>query len=53
MGVDLMPFADNWAYLKTELAWLDRLLMLAVARQRKETKTVKKYASVAADNVSS
>ena len=53
MGVDLMPFADNWAYLKTELAWLDRLLMLAVARQRKEIKTVKKYASVAADNVSS
>ena len=53
MGVDLMPFADNWAYLKTELAWLDRLLMLAVAKQRKEVKTVKKYASVPADNVSS
>ncbi|MGB3765449.1 MAG: AAA family ATPase [Phormidesmis sp.] len=53
MGVDLMPFADNWAYLKTELAWLDRLLLLAVARQRKEIKTVKKYASVPADNVSS
>lgn len=53
MGVDLMPFADNWAYLKTELAWLDRLLMLAVARQRKEIKTVKKYASVPADSVSS
>ena len=53
MGVDLMPFADNWAYLKTELAWLDRLLMLAVARQRKEIKTVKKFASVPADNVSS
>lgn len=53
MGVDLMPFADNWAYLKTELAWLDRLLMLAVARQRKEIKSVKKFASVPADHVSS
>ncbi|PZO08419.1 MAG: hypothetical protein DCF25_22220 [Leptolyngbya foveolarum] len=53
MGVDLMPFADNWAYLKTELAWLDRLLMLAVAQQRKEIKAVKKYASVPADTVSS
>ena len=30
MGVDLLPFADNWAYLKTELNWLDRLLMLAI-----------------------
>ncbi|NJL58090.1 hypothetical protein HC928_25475 [bacterium] len=29
-------FADNWAYLKTELQWLDRVLMLAVARQRQE-----------------
>ena len=53
MGVDLMPFADNWAYLKTELAWLDRLLLLAVARQRKEIKTVKKFASIPADSASS
>ena len=53
MGVDLMPFADNWAYLKTELAWLDRLLMLAVSRQRKETKVVEKVATTAVDRVSS
>lgn len=31
-------FADNWTYLKAELHWLDRLLMVAVARQRKDTK---------------
>lgn len=53
MGVDLMPFADNWAYLKTELAWLDRLLMLAISRQRKEKKAVAKVATTAADRLSS
>lgn len=53
MGVDQLPFADNWAYLKTELAWLERLLMLAVARQKKETKEVRKVAVNRADTVSS
>ncbi|MGC1526481.1 MAG: AAA family ATPase [Phormidesmis sp.] len=53
MGVDVMPFADNWAYLRTELAWLDRLLMLAIARQRKETKVINKVATTAADRLSS
>jgi hypothetical protein len=46
-------FADNWAYLKTELNWLDRLLMLAVARQRKETKEVDRIAQSRADRVTS
>ncbi|MEL6259750.1 MAG: AAA family ATPase [Cyanobacteria bacterium J06626_6] len=53
MGVDLMPFADNWAYLKTELAWLDRLLMLAIARQRKDAYVVNKVAATHADQLSS
>ncbi|MGC1308632.1 MAG: AAA family ATPase [Phormidesmis sp.] len=53
MGVDLMPFADNWAYLKTELSWLDRLLMLSIAKQRKETKAINKVAKTTADQVSS
>jgi len=52
MGVDLMPFADNWAYLRTELCWLDRLLMLAVARQRKETTKIDKVANAKGDRVS-
>lgn len=52
MGADLLPFADNWAYLKTELSWLDRLLMLAIARQKKETKAVNKVAKTSADRVS-
>ncbi|MGB7084049.1 MAG: hypothetical protein WBD47_00740 [Phormidesmis sp.] len=53
MGADLMPFADNWAYLKTELAWLDRLLMLAIARQRKDISAINKVARTPADRVSS
>ncbi len=52
MSADLMPFADNWAYLKTELAWLDRLLMLAIARQNKEIKTISKVATTPADRLS-
>ncbi|MEM6449565.1 MAG: hypothetical protein AAF703_04530 [Cyanobacteria bacterium P01_D01_bin.105] len=52
MGVDLIPFANNWAYLKTELCWLDRLLMLAVARQRKETSKINKIANSKGDRVS-
>ncbi|MBE9078062.1 AAA family ATPase [Romeria aff. gracilis LEGE 07310] len=48
-----IPFADNWAYLKTELSWLDRLLMLAVARQRQETKDTQRLAKTPADRVSS
>ena len=53
MSVDLMPFADNSSYLRTELAWLDRLLMLAIARQRKDEKVIKKVAATPADKVSS
>lgn len=53
MGVDQMPFADNWAYLKTELTWLDRLLILAITRQKKEIKEVRKVATNQADVVSS
>ncbi|MBD2021386.1 hypothetical protein H6F43_14490, partial [Leptolyngbya sp. FACHB-36] len=47
------PFPDNWTYLKTELAWLDRLLSLAVAQQRKDTKEVNQLARSTADRVTS
>ena len=46
-------FADNWSYLRTELSWLDHLLMAAVARQRKQTKEVDRIAQNKADRVSS
>lgn len=49
----IAPFADNWAYLKTELNWLDRLLMLAVARQRQDAKVVNQVAKTAADKATS
>ncbi len=32
------PFVDNWAYIKTELQWLDRLLLLAVGRHKRDRK---------------
>ncbi|MEB3275188.1 MAG: hypothetical protein VKJ85_15530 [Prochlorothrix sp.] len=30
------PFTDNWSYIKTELNWLERLLMVAVGQQRRD-----------------
>lgn len=46
-------FADNWAYLRTELHWLERLLMAAVAKQRKETKEIDRVAQSKADRATS
>ncbi len=46
-------FTDNWAYLKAELQWLDRVLMLAIARQKKETKEVDRVAQSKADRATS
>lgn len=46
-------FSDNWTYLKTELNWLDRVLMVAVARHRKETKEVDRLSQSRADRVTS
>ncbi len=46
-------FANNWAYLRTELNWLERMLMLAVARQRKETKELDRLAQSRADRATS
>jgi ATPase family associated with various cellular activities (AAA) len=46
-------FADNWAYLKAELNWLDRVLMMAVARQRKDTKDIDRLAQSRADRATS
>jgi hypothetical protein len=47
------PFPDNWTYLRAELAWLDRVLGLAVARYRQETKEVERFARTRADRVTS
>jgi hypothetical protein len=46
-------FASNWDYLKSELRWLDQVLMLAVARQRKEVQDTDRVAQNKADRVSS
>lgn len=47
------PFSDNWGYLKAELLWLDRLLSMAIARQRHETKVVDRVARSRVDRVTS
>ncbi|XGV98185.1 MAG: hypothetical protein ACAF41_04470 [Leptolyngbya sp. BL-A-14] len=47
------PFADNWAYLRAELNWLDRVLSLAIARQRQETKVIDRAARSRGDRVTS
>jgi hypothetical protein len=46
-------FADNWAYLRTELRWLDQVLMVAIARQRQETHDVERIAQSKADRATS
>ena len=46
-------FASNWDYLKTELRWLDQVLMMAVTRQRKESQDVNRVAQSRADRVTS
>ncbi|MBD2057647.1 ATP-binding protein [Oculatella sp. FACHB-28] len=53
MPIQAERFVDNWAYLKTELQWLDRVLMLAVARQRQETKEVDRFSQSRADRATS
>jgi len=47
------PFGSNWDYLRAELAWLDRLLMRAIARQQQNQKVVHRVAQTAADRASS
>ncbi|HTL89600.1 MAG TPA: AAA family ATPase, partial [Leptolyngbya sp.] len=46
-------FLDNWAYLKVEFNWLERLLLNAVARQRKDLKAIDQVSQRTADRVTS
>lgn len=47
------PFLDNWTYLKVEFNWLERLLLTAVAKQKKEAKTIERVAQTQADRATS
>ena len=47
------PFENNWVYLKTELRWLDRMLMMAVSRKRQDDKTLHRVTNNSADKVTS
>ncbi len=53
MKVDFHIFPDNWSYLKAELAWLDRILVRAIAKQRQVSKEVNRVARSEADQASS
>ncbi|MCD8486724.1 MAG: hypothetical protein LRZ84_08280 [Desertifilum sp.] len=48
-----VAFADNWAYLRTELNWLDRLLRQAYARSQQETKEIERVARSKGDRATS
>ena len=48
-----IPFANNWAYLDTELSWLERLLLVAVSQQRKNLKSVTRVAKTSSDKATS
>ncbi|MEM9808747.1 MAG: hypothetical protein AAF959_26110, partial [Cyanobacteria bacterium P01_D01_bin.56] len=48
-----VPFANNWAYLDTELSWLERLLLVAVSQQRKNLKSVTRAAKTTSDKATS
>ncbi len=47
------PFQDNWSYLKAELAWLDRVIMRAIAKHRQHNREIERVAHSAADKVTS
>lgn len=46
-------FTDNWTYLKIELQWLERLLMIAIARRRQDDKAVNRVSKAQVDRVTS
>lgn len=45
------PFPDNWSYIKTELNWLDRVLVMAVGRHRRDLKETEGMTRNARDRV--
>ena len=50
---DVQPFADNWSYLKAELAWLDRVLMRSLSKQRQSNQEIDRVAKSPADRSTS
>ncbi|MDX1977684.1 MAG: hypothetical protein SFT94_08420 [Pseudanabaenaceae cyanobacterium bins.68] len=49
MSEQVTGFADNWAYVRAELGWLDRVLMKAIARQKQQNQTTDRVAKSAKD----
>jgi hypothetical protein len=53
LEASIPKFADNWSYLKAELAWLDRVIMRAVAKQRQLNREIDRIARSETDKATS
>jgi len=49
MSGEINPFTDNWAYIRAELGWLDRVLMRAIAKQKQVNQVSDRVAKSAKD----
>ncbi len=53
MSGEITPFADNWAFIRAELGWLDRVLMRALARQKQLNQASDRVSRSAKDKATS
>jgi hypothetical protein len=53
LEASIPKFADNWSYLKAELAWLDRVIMRAIAKQRQLNREIDRIARSETDKATS
>lgn len=52
-GIVSNKFADNWSYLKAELAWLDRVITRAIAKQRQLNREIDRISRSELDKATS
>jgi len=52
-GIVSNKFADNWSYLKAELAWLDRVITRAIAKQRQLNREIDRISRSEVDKATS
>ncbi|AFY75269.1 hypothetical protein Syn7502_03419 [Synechococcus sp. PCC 7502] len=50
---EVAKFVDNWSYLKAELAWLDRVIMRTIAKQRQLNKEIDRISRNEVDKATS
>jgi hypothetical protein len=52
-GIVSNKFADNWSYLKAELAWLDRVITRAISKQRQLNREIDRISRSEVDKATS